>query len=442
MRADFLNAECRSLRLRDPLGEAMIASAIEATRAGRTHYNWERSMKTRHLLLALTIAAIWGINFAVIDIGLREVPPLLLGALRFALVSVPAVLFVKRPATRWRNLVCYGWLTFAVQFALIFVAMRMGVSAGMTALVVQAQVVFTVALSALVMHEPVRTQHVIGGTVAAMGIVLVGRHIGTSLPWPGLLLVLAGALSWAGGNIVSKIIATRDLLGLVVWGSLFAWPELLGASYLMERSHWSLALIRHDTWSTLGALAYLAYPVTLFGYSAWSALLNRYPAASVTPFTLFVPVFALLASSLMLGEAMTIWKLQALLLVVGGVAILLYGETLIRKWCGILAKTLALAPSLWIVRDCKPPCPTGPWPRGLEAYSPIPASTFRVKLTFLVKFSNGGHLYGEDFLLDIEGTSISDERAAEIITSSMNLTRVGSVSLIAKTIVRRGEHAD
>lgn len=420
----------------------MIWSALTATRAGHTRYDWKRSMKTRHLLLALTIAAIWGINFAVIDIGLHEVPPLLLGALRFALVSFPAALFVKRPATRWRNLVGYGWLTFAIQFGLIFVAMRMGVSAGMAALIVQVQVLFTVGLAALLMHEPIRLQHMIGGLIAAMGIALVGHHIGNSLPWPGFLLVLAGALSWAGGNIVSKIIATRDLLGLVVWGSLFAWPELLGASYLMERSRWNLAMVRHQTWTTIGALIYLAYPVTLFGYSAWSALLNRYPATSVTPFTLFVPVFALLASSLMLGEALTLWKLQALLLVVGGVAVLLYGGMLQRTLRDFLSKIRARALSIRTAAEAKALRRPGAEAPDTHRYLPVPASPFRVKLTFRVDFANGGHLYGEDFLLDIDGTSISDERAVEIIASSMNLTRVGSVALIAKAIVRRGEHAD
>jgi O-acetylserine/cysteine efflux transporter len=54
-------------------------------------------MPTRHLLLALAVALVWGINFVVIDVGLGSFPPLLFAALRFAVVAFPAVLVVRRP---------------------------------------------------------------------------------------------------------------------------------------------------------------------------------------------------------------------------------------------------------------------------------------------------------------------------------------------------------
>jgi hypothetical protein len=75
-------------------------------------------------------------------------------------------------------------------------------------------------------------------------------------------------------------------------------------------------------------------------------------------------------------------------------------------------------------------------------YRAIPNSTHRVKLTFRVDFTNGGHVYGEDFLLDIPGDSINDARVAEIIVSAMNLLRAGPVTLLSTSIVRRGEHDD
>jgi hypothetical protein len=66
----------------------------------------------------------------------------------------------------------------------------------------------------------------------------------------------------------------------------------------------------------------------------------------------------------------------------------------------------------------------------------------RVKLTFRVDFTNGGHVYGEDFLLDIPGESINDARAAEMIVSALNLLRAGPVTLLSINIVRRGENDD
>ncbi|TXF95807.1 cyclase [Massilia arenae] len=77
-----------------------------------------------------------------------------------------------------------------------------------------------------------------------------------------------------------------------------------------------------------------------------------------------------------------------------------------------------------------------------EPYTPDPRSAWRVKLAFRVDFTNGGHVEGEDFLLDIPGRDLSTERAAEILVSSMNLLRAGPVTIRSMHIVRRGEHDD
>ncbi len=75
-------------------------------------------------------------------------------------------------------------------------------------------------------------------------------------------------------------------------------------------------------------------------------------------------------------------------------------------------------------------------------YQANPASTRRVKFDARVDFTNGGHVMAKDFLLDIEGESVSPERLAEMIVSAMNLLRAGPVTITALQIVKRGEHQD
>ena len=75
-------------------------------------------------------------------------------------------------------------------------------------------------------------------------------------------------------------------------------------------------------------------------------------------------------------------------------------------------------------------------------YKQIPSSEFRVKFDFRVEFTNGGHLQGEDFLLDIEGNHVSDDDLKLMIVESMNLTKAGPVIIFKKQIVRRGDHQD
>ena len=53
-----------------------------------------------------------------------------------------------------------------------------------------------------------------------------------------------------------------------------------------------------------GAVAYLAYPTTIFAFAVWAWLLSRHPAATVTPFALLVPVAGIIGSAFFLGEIM------------------------------------------------------------------------------------------------------------------------------------------
>ena len=75
-------------------------------------------------------------------------------------------------------------------------------------------------------------------------------------------------------------------------------------------------------------------------------------------------------------------------------------------------------------------------------YKPNPQSEFRVKFDFRVDFTNGGYVEGHDFLLDLEGNTVSEADLKVMIVESMNLAKAGEVQIYKKEIVRRGEHKD
>src|SRR5215211_4985729 len=98
----------------------------------------------RDIGLAVAVAAVWGLNFVVIEVGLRDLPPLLFAAVRFALVAFPAVFLVARPAVPTHLLVLIGLFLGVGQFGLLFVGMDLGMPAGLASLVMQCQAIFTV----------------------------------------------------------------------------------------------------------------------------------------------------------------------------------------------------------------------------------------------------------------------------------------------------------
>ncbi|HWK66775.1 MAG TPA: EamA family transporter [Rhizobiaceae bacterium] len=288
-------------------------------------------MKPRHLFLALTVVLIWGVNFAIIKLGLRQVSPLTLGVSRFVLAAFPWVFFFKRPDVPMRLIVLYGLLIFAMQFGFLFTGMKIGMSAGLSSLILQLQVFFTIGLSVVLLGERPTPWQLGGALLAFSGVAFVGLHVGGDLTLAGLALVIAAAASWGGGNIVSKRISQQatsaNVLGLVAWGSVFALPPLLFVSLLLDRAG-LVASVRQLDWVSVGSIAYIVYLSTLFGFAAWNSLLARYPVSTVAPFTLLVPVFGFLGSAVLLGEPLQDWKLLASSLVIAGLCINLFGPRL------------------------------------------------------------------------------------------------------------------
>lgn len=83
-------------------------------------------MPLRHLLLAATVAVLWGLNFLAINASLEQFPPLFLVALRFTLIAVPTMLLVPRPRVAWRWIIGYGLGFGTLQFAFLYAGMAAG----------------------------------------------------------------------------------------------------------------------------------------------------------------------------------------------------------------------------------------------------------------------------------------------------------------------------
>ena len=274
-----------------------------------------------HLLLAVAVMAVWGSNFVVIKLGLDTLPPFLFVALRFTLAFLPLALFLPRPQVPWRNLAAFGLLIGVGQFGLLFLAMRADISPGLASLVVQTQVVFTIALSVLIAKERLKLVQLAAIALAGAGLAVIGLGANGSATPLGLGLVLIAALSWAAGNMVVRSAGPVPMLSYVVWSSLFPAPVLFLISYLVEGPTEIAAALTAAGPGTWLAVVWQSVGNTMFGYGVWGFLLGRYPAASVAPMALLVPVFGLGTSALVLGEALPPWKLAGAALIIGGLAL-------------------------------------------------------------------------------------------------------------------------
>lgn len=292
----------------------------------------------KHLIIAVAVVAVWGINFTVIKVALGDFPPLMFAALRFTFAFIPAVFFLKRPAVPWGTLAAYGVFIGAGQFGILYVAMKSDISPGMASLVLQTQVFFTIGLSMALAGERVKPYQVAALGLAVAGIAVIASNTGGSTTAKGLFLALVAAFSWACGNIVSKRAGSVNMLAFVVWSSVFALPPLYALTFIFEGWGDVQAGFQAADWQTWLALAYQSVGNTMFGYGAWGWLLSKHPAAAITPMALLVPVFGMASAALFLDEPLPGWKLAAAALIIAGLALnVVVPRVLARRGSAVVA---------------------------------------------------------------------------------------------------------
>jgi len=287
-------------------------------------------MPALHLLLVLLVVIIWGVNFVFIKLGLEELSPLFMCALRFILASVPAIFFVKRPSIPMKLIAAYGIFMFAMQFSFVFMGMHVGMTPGMASLIMQVQVFFSMFFAVMIFGEQPRMIQILGALVSFSGIGLVAFHFDQHVSLAGFLCILAAAATWGVGNLLAKKMNTNGLISVIIWGSFIISLPMLAVAWIFEGPEQIMNSLHQVTWKGAGALMYVVYISTWIGYGVWNWLLGKYPVSMVVPFTLLVPVVGMVSSVLIFGEPFQLWKLIACLLVISGLCINILSSRLVR----------------------------------------------------------------------------------------------------------------
>lgn len=292
-------------------------------------------MPIAHLLLALLVVIVWGLNFIFVKLSLDEFSPLFLCALRFILASVPAIFLIKPPTgVPFRLVAWYGMITFAMQFSFLFMGIYAGMTPGMASIVMQVQVFFSVFFAMIFLGEQPKIWELAGAFVSFSGIVLIATNYENNSSLWGFIFIIAASASWGFGTLITKKIkikTDRNMFALVIWGSFVAFIPMLVLSLIVEGPKSIMYTYHHVTWVGASSLLYTVYASTLVGYGVWNWLLARYPVGIIVPFTLLVPIVGVLSSILILAEPFETWKLLAGFLVIGGLGINLFSTYLVSQ---------------------------------------------------------------------------------------------------------------
>ena len=294
----------------------------------------------RDVFAALSVIVLWGLNFVAMKHALHDFTPFQLGAARYVAAFLPLALFVKPPRIGLRLACLYGAFQLG-QFAFLFSALQVGMTAALASVLMQTHVFFTALLAFGLLHEkPGRTLQVGLGLAAlaiacfTMNFVAAEHATALAVTGFGFVLNLMAASMWAGGNIVvRKLQATGqpyEAVALVVWTSLvpIVGFALLSAVFDPAATRWRWL---DAGWGTWASVAYLGWLATVVGYALWTGLLKRHPANRVAPFSLGVPVVGLSAGVFILGESITGWQWAGIALVVAALVCVMFGERIVSR---------------------------------------------------------------------------------------------------------------
>jgi len=296
-------------------------------------------LTTRDLGSALLVILIWGTNFVAMKFALRELTPFQLGAGRFAFATLPLVLFLRPPKLPWRLTVLYGLCQGVGQFGLLFLSLKVGMSAALASVILQTQVFFTAFLSSLLLRERVGFALRIGLGLAALGLVCFGMnyaqpgHAGATTI-AGFALCLGAAFMWAASNIVVRrareISPQFDVVSFMAWsGAVPVLPFVaLSLAFDDPSTRWNWTSL---SFTAVASVAYLGWMATILGYALWTRLLKRHPVNRVAPFSLGVPVIGIASGMLVLGDAVSDWQWAGIALIVAALVCVMFGPRWLER---------------------------------------------------------------------------------------------------------------
>lgn len=280
-------------------------------------------MKPVDVIIAISVAVIWGMGLIIAKAAMSHFSPILLMALRFTLTAFCLIWFFRPPLALYKKLFNIAMVSAAIQYSLTFNGLN-GIDASTAALLLQLEVPFGLILAWIILGDRIALKQVIGMAVAFAGVVLIVGEPRLENNLIYVFMVIAGAFTWAIGQIMIKKLGNTGGFMLITGVAIFATPQLYIASFLFETDH--LTQIKTAPVSAWGAVIYLGLIMTALGYGLWYRLLGLYTVNQVMPFLLLLPVTSVLGGIFFLGESLT-----SKIVIGGGLAVIGVGLITIRR---------------------------------------------------------------------------------------------------------------
>jgi O-acetylserine/cysteine efflux transporter len=278
-------------------------------------------MPPRDLLFVGVICTVWAGNFIAGANGMQHFSPYLFMILRFTLLLLILLPFIRRPPPgQWLRLVSVCLLIGGVHFTLMFWALSRSEDVSTVAIVQQTYIPMAVILAMFLMRESVGWRTLAATLLAFLGVLVIGFDPLVLRQTDVLAITLASALFQALGSIYQRGIKGVGVLSFQAWTAVIALPVLLAATLLTEQGQ--IEIIRSARWEHWASVAYSAVMASLVGHGLFFFLVQRHPVSSVMPYLQLTPVLAVLFGVIFWGDRPGMRLLLGGTLVITGIVLI------------------------------------------------------------------------------------------------------------------------
>lgn len=274
-------------------------------------------MTLPHLLFFILINFIWGSMFIAAKLGLAEFPPVLFTAIRFGVLAVVLIPFIRVPKHQVMPLIRIGVVMGVGMYLTLYYAIYLADNTAAIAVVSQLEVPIAVLLGVILLGEHIGIQRIAGIAIAFGGALVIGFDPIMIDDLPAVFWMTVSAGFYAATMVMVRSMERIHPLTITAWLSMISAPVLFAVSLAVEDNHW--AAVTHAGINGWGALLYTAFFGSIISHSGMYFLLQRYPVGLLAPGTLLAPVFSVFGGMYFLNDEMTVRLAIGILLVLGGV---------------------------------------------------------------------------------------------------------------------------
>lgn len=266
----------------------------------------DSGMSVQDLGLVIIMNVAWGGNFVVSKFAVSELPPIFSAAVRFTIVALVCLPWLKPLYGRMKPVLTLSLLMGLVHFSLLFIALEMSNKISGMAIIAQLGVPIAVIMAIFLLGETIGLYRIFGIALAFGGAVLLGfdPDIFKDLPAVSVMFVSVVIMSYCA--ILMRNLRGVAPLELQAWVGLSSFAPLFLLSYVVEGNRFPQIL--EASWLGWSAVIYSAVVSSVVAHAINFYLIQRYPVSTVAPYSLLAPVIGVLTSVWLLGEALT-WQL-------------------------------------------------------------------------------------------------------------------------------------